>query len=53
MKGTKEDDGDYQFNLALEQPYRKLLNQENYKQVKGYQYKSLKMAIEYKHMAYG
>ncbi len=35
MKGTKEDDGDYQFNLALEQPYRKLLNQENYKQVKG------------------
>jgi cell division protein YceG involved in septum cleavage len=35
MKGTKEDDGDYQFNLALEQPYRKLLNQENGKQVKG------------------
>ena len=35
MKGTKDDDGDYQFNLALEQPYRKLLNQENYKQVKG------------------
>ncbi|MFL6421750.1 MAG: hypothetical protein ACJ71P_20420 [Nitrososphaeraceae archaeon] len=35
MKGTKEDDGDYQFNLALEQPYRKLLNQENYKQAKG------------------
>lgn len=32
MKGTKEDDGDYQFNLALEPPYRKLLNQENYKQ---------------------
>jgi len=35
MKGTKEDDGDYQFNLALEQPYIMLLNQENYKQVKG------------------
>jgi hypothetical protein len=35
MKGTKKDDGDYQFNLDLEQPYRKLLNQENYKQVKG------------------
>jgi hypothetical protein len=35
MKGTKEDDDDYQFNLALEQPYRMLLNQENYKQVKG------------------
>ncbi len=35
MKGTKEDDGDYQFNLALEQQYRKLLNQENFKQVNG------------------
>lgn len=35
MKGTKEDDGDYQFNLALEQPYRKLLNQDNFKQVNG------------------
>jgi hypothetical protein len=33
MKGTKEDDGDYQFDVALEQPYRKLLNQENYRQV--------------------
>jgi hypothetical protein len=33
MKGTKEDDGDYQFNLALEQPYKKLLNQVNIKQV--------------------
>src|SRR6266487_6273603 len=29
MKGTKENDGDYQFNLALEQSYRKLLNQVN------------------------
>ena len=35
MKGTKEDDGDYQFNLALEQPYKKLLNQVNIKQVNG------------------
>jgi cell division protein YceG involved in septum cleavage len=35
MKGTKEDDGDYQFNLALEPPYRKLLNQGNFKQVNG------------------
>jgi hypothetical protein len=26
MKGTKEDDGDYQFNLLLDQPYKKLLN---------------------------
>lgn len=33
MKGTKEDDGDYQFILALEQQYRKLLNQENSKQM--------------------
>ena len=33
MKGTREDDGDYQFNLALEQPYKKLLNQVNIKQV--------------------
>ena len=35
MKGSKENDGDYQFNLALEQPYRKLLNQVNDKLVKG------------------
>jgi hypothetical protein len=33
MKGIKEDDGDYQFNLALEQPYKRLLNQVNIKQV--------------------
>lgn len=33
MKGTKEEDGDYQFNLELEQPYKKLLNGENVKQV--------------------
>ena len=35
MKGTKEDDGDYQFNLDLEQPYQRLLNQVNDKQVRG------------------
>ena len=35
MKGTKEDDGDYQFNLDVEQPYKKLLNEANNKQVKG------------------
>jgi len=35
MKGTKEDDGDYQFNLDLEEQYKKLLNQENNKQVNG------------------
>lgn len=35
MKGTKEDDGDYQFNLEIEQPYKKLLNGENDKQVNG------------------
>jgi hypothetical protein len=35
MKGTKEDDGDYQFNLQVEEPYKKLLNGENLKQVNG------------------
>ena len=35
MKGTKEDDGDYQFNLLLDQPYKKLLNEQNNKQVNG------------------
>jgi len=35
MKGTKENDGDYQFNLALEQSYRKLLNQVNNNRVNG------------------
>ncbi|MER3407588.1 MAG: hypothetical protein C4292_01955 [Nitrososphaera sp.] len=35
MKGTKEDDGDYQFNLQVEEPYNKLLNSENAKQVSG------------------
>lgn len=35
MKGTTEEDGDYQFNLELESPYTKLLNSENIKQVNG------------------
>ena len=35
MKGAKEDDGDYQFNLDVEQPYKHLLNGENIKQVNG------------------
>jgi hypothetical protein len=35
MKGTKEDDGDYQFNLLLDQPYKKLRNEQNNKQVNG------------------
>jgi hypothetical protein len=29
MKGTKEDDGDYEFSLDVEQPYKKLLNDRN------------------------
>ncbi len=29
MKGTREDDGDYQFNLDVEHPYKLLLNPEN------------------------
>jgi hypothetical protein len=29
VKGTKEDDGDYQFNLDVEEPYKRLLNEEN------------------------
>ena len=33
MKSTTEDDGDYQFNLAVTQPYSKLLNQANKQQV--------------------
>jgi hypothetical protein len=35
MKGTKEPDGDYQFNLALELPYKKLLNDVNNNRVNG------------------
>ncbi|HEX2615384.1 MAG TPA: hypothetical protein VHL10_07810 [Nitrososphaera sp.] len=29
MKGTKENDGDYEFSLDVEQPYKKLLNDQN------------------------
>ncbi|MGB7957148.1 MAG: hypothetical protein WCF23_24500 [Candidatus Nitrosopolaris sp.] len=32
---TKENDGDYQFNLAVEQPYKKLLNGVNNNRVNG------------------
>jgi len=35
MKGTKEPDGDYQFNLALESQYKKLLNYVNNNRVNG------------------
>jgi len=35
MKETREDDGDFQFNLELEPQYKQLLNSENNKQVKG------------------
>lgn len=35
MKGTKEDDGDYQFNLQVEDSFKKLLNDQNVKQVNG------------------
>ena len=29
MKGTKEDDGDYEFTIDVEQPYKKFLNDQN------------------------
>lgn len=35
MKGTKEPDGDYQFNLALESQYKRLLNYVNNNRVSG------------------
>jgi hypothetical protein len=35
MTGTKQTDGDYQFNLFVQQPYKRLLNQGNYNQVNG------------------
>jgi hypothetical protein len=35
MKGTKEDDGDYQFNLDLDEPCKRLLNEENNKRWNG------------------
>lgn len=35
MTGTKQDDGNFQFNLEAHEPYKRLLNQENNNQVKG------------------
>ncbi|MGN6614230.1 MAG: hypothetical protein ACTHKC_04235 [Candidatus Nitrosocosmicus sp.] len=35
MKGTKEDDGDYQFNIAVNGTYKRFLNDQNNKQVNG------------------
>ena len=35
MTGTKQSDGDYQFNLILQGPYKRLLNQVNNNQVNG------------------
>src|SRR5574341_1986116 len=35
MTGIKEQDGDYQFNLAVQKPYKKLLNEVNINQVQG------------------
>jgi hypothetical protein len=32
MTGTKQSDGDYQFNLFVQEPYKRLLNQRNYNQ---------------------
>src|SRR6266498_3520440 len=35
MTGIKKQDGDYQFNLAVQKPYKKLLNGVNIKQLQG------------------
>jgi hypothetical protein len=35
MKGTKEDDGDYQFNIVVNGTYKRFLNDQNNKQVNG------------------
>jgi hypothetical protein len=35
MTGTKQSDGDYKFNLFVQEPYKRLLNQGNYNQVNG------------------
>ena len=35
IKGARQKHGDYQFNLDIEQPYKKLLNDGNDKQVNG------------------
>jgi hypothetical protein len=29
MRGTKEDDGDYEFTIDVDRPYKKLLNDQN------------------------
>ena len=35
MTGIKNEDGDYQFKLAVQKPYKKLLNEVNIKQLQG------------------
>jgi hypothetical protein len=35
MTGAKQGDGVYQFNLVVQEPYKRLLNQGNYNQVNG------------------
>lgn len=35
MTGIKNKDGDYQFNLSVQKPYKNLLNEVNIKQVQG------------------
>jgi hypothetical protein len=35
MTGTKQDDGDYKFNLDVQESYKRLLNQGNNNQVNG------------------
>ena len=35
MTGTKQSYGDYQFNLFVQEPFKRLLNQGNHNQVNG------------------
>ncbi len=35
MTGQRQDDGDYQFNIDVDEPYKRLLNGNNIKQVNG------------------
>lgn len=35
MNGQRQDDGDYQFNIDVDEPYKRLLNDDNTKQVNG------------------
>ena len=35
MNRQSQDDGDYQFNIDVDEPYKKLLNDDNIKQVNG------------------